>query len=330
MPAQPAAVMNSTKSPKGSSMPRWVRKWWVIAGAVLSALLIGAVLMVEVVLPRMFVVPSRTHYDPAAPADTPLKENLQFTAFDTTTSDGLTLKCWFVPASPQPAARTVLILHGWGGSKEWVRELIALVVRNGWNAVAYDSRAHGASGGRYMSYGMREKDDVTAVLNQVEAQFKNIGPFGILGISYGGAVTTQDLGQEPRLRCGVIISSFCRLEDVARVQMRLMTGCCNDWLFHRVLARGENLAGFRVSEVQPTEAAHKVTQPTLVIHGAHDNLCPVEDAHQLFEHIASKDKAWFAAEHADHFHILESSDRPEIDRRIVAIFRRKMPATTFR
>src|SRR5260221_1368434 len=70
----------------------------------------------------MFVVPSRTHYNPAAPADTPLKENLQFTAFDTTTSDSLTLKCWFVTASPQPVAGTVLILHGWGGSKEWVRE----------------------------------------------------------------------------------------------------------------------------------------------------------------------------------------------------------------
>ena len=104
--------------------------------------------------------------------------------------------------------------------------MIELVVRNGCNAVAYDSRAHGASGGKYMSYGVREKDDVTAVLNRVEAQFKNAGPFGILGISYGGAVTTQALGQEPRLRCGVIIISFCRLEDAARVQMRLMTGCC--------------------------------------------------------------------------------------------------------
>jgi pimeloyl-ACP methyl ester carboxylesterase len=65
----------------------------------------------------------------------------------------------------------------------------------------------------------------------------------------------------------------------------------------------------------------KITQPTLVIHGAHDNLCPIEDAHQLFEHIASKEKAWFAAEHADHFHILESSDRPEINRQIVEFFR---------
>ena len=100
--------------------------------------------------------------------------------------------------------------------------------------------------------------------------------------------------------------------------------CIRDRVFHRVLAKGESLAGFRVGAVQPTEAARKITQPTLVIHGAHDNLCPVEDAHQLFEHIASKDKAWFAAEHADHFHIMESSDRPEIDRRIVEFFRREM------
>ena len=293
--------------------------------AILLVAFVGAVVAVEIVLPRMFVVPARTHYNPASPADTPSKENLAFTAFDTTTSDGLTLKCWLVPATHKPAAGTVIILHGWGGSKEWVRELIELAARNGWNALAYDSRAHGASGGRYMSYGVWEKGDVTAVLNQVEAQFKNAGPFGILGISYGGAVTTQALGQEPRLRCGVILSSFCRLGDVARAQMRLMTGCCNDWVFHRVLAKGESLAGFRVGDVQPTEAARKITQPVLVIHGAHDNLCPVADARQLFEHIASKDKEWFAAEHADHFHIMESSDRAEIDRRIVAFFRREMP-----
>jgi len=86
----------------GSSTSR-VRKWTLIAAvAILLAVLVGTVLMVEMVLPRMFVVPSRTHYNPAAPGDTPLKENLAFTAFDTRTSDGLTLKCWFVPASPQP------------------------------------------------------------------------------------------------------------------------------------------------------------------------------------------------------------------------------------
>ena len=306
-------------------MPRQFRKWLLFSGlAILIGVPIGAALVVEIVLPRTFVLPRRTHYNPALPADTPAKESLAFTAFDTTTSDGLVLKGWFVPARRQPAAGTVMILHGWGGSKEWMREFIDLVATNGWNAVAYDSRAHGASGGSYCSYGAKEKDDVTAVLNQVEAEFKNVDPVGILGISYGGAVTTQALALEPRLRCGIIVSSFCRLADVSRVQLRLMTGCSNDWLLHRVLAKGERLGGFLVAEIQPTEAARKIIQPTLVIHGAHDNICPLEDAHQLFEHLASKDKEWHVAEHSDHFHILESSDRPEIDRRIVSFLTKWM------
>ena len=286
------------------------------------ALAFGVVALSEFVLPRVFIVPRRTSYDQSAPADSPAKYGLAFTAFDAKTSDGLTLKGWFVPAVDRPARASIIVLHGWCGSKEWTREIIRLVVTHGYNAIAFDSRAHGASGGQYCTYGVREKDDVSAVLEEAQKRFGNIGPVGVLGISFGGAVAIQALAADKRLRFGIAISSFCRLEDVARVQMRLFTKCDHDWLFHRVLAKGEAWGGFKAADVQPTEAARGITQPILVIHGEHDNLCPIGDARQLFEHLASTNKEWFPAANSDHDHILGSSDLPEINRRIVMFLAR--------
>ena len=288
-------------------------------------LVLGPIVVSEIVLPRKFIVPHRTSYNQNAPADTPAKYGLAFTPFDITTKDGLSLKCWFVPAVGQPAAGTVIILHGWGGSKEWMREMIRLVVDHGHNAIAFDSRGHGASSGRYCTYGEKEKEDVSAVLDDALGRFGDIGPVGVFGISFGGAVATQALANDKRFQCGIIMSSFCRLEDVARVQMHLLTRCDNGWLFHRVIAKGEKLAGFTVADIQPTEAARRITQPVLIIHGEHDNLVPVGDAHQLFEHLASPHKEWFAAANSDHDHILDSADTEEINRRIVAFLAQWIP-----
>ena len=290
------------------------KRFLVCCGLGLLALVVAAG---EFGLPRLFVVPRRTSYNQAAPADTPAKYGLAFTAFDITTPDHLTLKGWFVPVASGPARGTVIILHGWCGSKEWTREMIRLAVAHGYNAIAFDSRAHGASGGQYCTYGVREKDDVSAVLDEAQKRFGDIGPVGVFGISFGGAVATLALAGDPRLRFGIIVSSFSRLEDVARVQMRMFTKCDNDWLFHRVLAKGATLGGFKVAEVQPTEAARRITQPVLVIHGEHDNLCPIGDARQLFEHLASQRKEWYAAANSGHGNILGSADLAEINRRIV-------------
>src|SRR5450432_1975273 len=113
-------------------MPFKLKKRWLLYCGV-ALLSLGVVIVGEVLLPRLFVVPHRTHYDPAAPDNTTAKLGLTFTNFDTTTADGLTLKGWFVPSVRQPAAGTVIILHGWGGSKEWIRPLIQLVVEHGHN-----------------------------------------------------------------------------------------------------------------------------------------------------------------------------------------------------
>ena len=64
----------------------------------------------------------------------------------------------------------------------------------------------------------------------------------------------------------------------------------------------------------------------LVVHGAHDTLWPIAYAEQLFEHIASPTKEWYAAAHGDHDHILGCQDTPEINARIVRFLSQWMPA----
>src|SRR4051812_16231922 len=109
-------------------MPKWItRKRLVIAcTGFISALTLLALAEVELVLPRLFVVPHRPDgtLPKCEPEETPAKYGMRFTAFQTTARDGIKLKCWFVPALADHSSGTVIILHGWGGTKEYCRDLI--------------------------------------------------------------------------------------------------------------------------------------------------------------------------------------------------------------
>ena len=106
-------MTTSEKSQKSTVLFSQIwKRWFVFGVAALARPARRCGVPHRIRMPQVFVVPGRTLYNPSSPADTPLKENLPFTAFDTATGDGLTLKGWFVPAQQRPAGGTVIILHG--------------------------------------------------------------------------------------------------------------------------------------------------------------------------------------------------------------------------
>lgn len=297
------------------------KRIWKWSAIVLVALMLGlcaaGYYYFEHTLPRLLVCPKRQTFTGIQPAETPAKYGLKFTPYDVATRDGLKLACWFIPAVDAPAKGTVVILHGFSGSKEQMRDQYRLIAVHGWNAVVYDSRAHGESGGEFCSYGHKEKEDVGGVISQTREQFGDLGPVAVLGVSYGGAVALQALAVNPDIHCGISISSFCRLEDVARVHFRAVAPFEEDWIFHRILSNGERLAGFRVQDVQPIAAAKQIHQPVLVIHGTNDELCPISEARHLFENIPAAQKQWYEANGSDHAGVLQYGDVVNIHGRIV-------------
>lgn len=66
----------------------------------------------------------------------------------------------------------------------------------GWNAVIYDHRRHGASGGKTTSYGYYEKNDLKTVVNWLREKHGEQALIGIHGESMGAVTTLLYAGMD--------------------------------------------------------------------------------------------------------------------------------------
>lgn len=73
-------------------------------------------------------------------------------------------------------------------------------LRRGYDVAALDFRGHGDSGGAY-SFGALEALDVKAVVEELAGDGRPYERFAILGLSLGGSIAADCLGQFPALPC---------------------------------------------------------------------------------------------------------------------------------
>ena len=225
--------------------------------------------------------------------------------FEAVGEGGVNIKAIFVPSTTGTSKGTVLILHGLHGCKDHMVWLADYLSKRGFNCIAYDSRAHGESGGEFCTFGYLEKNDVSHVIDAALSRFGNIAPFGIVGVSMGAAVALQSLPIEHRLSCAVVCCPFARLGEMAERQLGTLSKLGLASSRGRIIHDAENLSGFTVSEVSPLEAATRVQVPVLVIHGDHDRGIPYTDGKSIYDNIPAAGKKWFLAKGAGHDDILK-------------------------
>jgi pimeloyl-ACP methyl ester carboxylesterase len=133
------------------------------------------------------------------------------------TLDGAPLKGWWAPAASPRG--TVVLVHGLNRSRiEMVRK-VPFLHELGWNALLFDLRRHGQSGGPARSLGYHERNDVHAAVEWARA--RAAGPVAVWGISSGGAAVMLAAAEDPGVAAVVCDSTFKSLRDTARHHLRL-------------------------------------------------------------------------------------------------------------
>ena len=220
------------------------------------------------------------------------------------------LEGWTCAASG-PRRGTLLYLHGIADNRTSGVGIIRRFTARGFDVVAYDSRAHGNSGGSACTYGYFEKDDLKLVLDQVKAS-----DVVLLGTSLGAAVALQ-AGHDPRVRAIISAESFSDLRSVASERAPFVF---SEASITRSLSLAEQQAHFKVDEVNPVAAARLITAPVLVIHGEDDVETSPDHARRLFEALAGP-KRLILVPGAGHSQSLGGDVWTEIDRWIDAALR---------
>jgi pimeloyl-ACP methyl ester carboxylesterase len=173
-----------------------------------------------------------------------------------------------------PPRATIFVLHGIRDNKENLRHWADHLAEAGYLAVLVDSRGHGHSSGDWLTYGVQESRDLSQLLDALHLP----GPFGVMGISYGGATAVEWTAREPRLRGCVAVAPFASLRDIVPVYTPRTVPVVG-WLIPRFVqmrtvdAAGR-LAGFDPDAASPRAAAHATKTPILIIHGNQDVTVP--------------------------------------------------------
>ncbi|HEY6552353.1 MAG TPA: alpha/beta fold hydrolase [Vicinamibacteria bacterium] len=134
--------------------------------------------------------------------------------------DGTELRGWWVPVAD--ARGTVVLAHGLNRSRIEMVKKVPFLHRLGWNALLFDMRHHGESGGPATTFGHREKDDVRAAV--AFARARAAGPVVLWGVSLGAASVILAAADDPSVAGVVGDSSYRSLPDTIRHHMRLFRG----------------------------------------------------------------------------------------------------------
>ncbi len=285
-------------------MRRVIRILLVLTVILGGVAILGVNYAVDNILPYSPIRPHRVtraemaRYTPRllSPSDIPAK----WEDFDITVEDSIRLKGWFIHSSSQPARGTIIILHGIASTRIAMLSDAEICVSNGFNCILYDSRANGESGGLNCTFGYFEKHDVSSYIDSALSTYPDSAPFGIIGDSFGAAVTLQAMANDKRLVCGVAESPFATLREVVHDYFRQMFIVPLNSIPDAALERSERIAHFTVDSVAPVLDARRILQPTMIVHGEADNKIAADCGRRVFDNLASPNKELYLIKDAGH------------------------------
>lgn len=246
-------------------------------------------------------------------------------------------------ASPgDPSSRaTIVFLHGKGGhSSEWRPDALRALAL-GYNVLVPDLRGHGASGGRYMTFGLLEKDDLGNAIDAA-GELWGVDParIGLHSCSAGSAVALELATHRSGVRAIWLESPFADPREMARHYLAAASGIpspllalATRWAVARTIARVKRDLGLEDAEgglerADPLAAMARLRCPVSLVYGGADRLIPPHFVERLIDALPPGSEVFRAdgAGHCHHSNEAAAVAREEYLRRWTAFFGNHLPA----
>jgi uncharacterized protein len=229
--------------------------------------------------------------------------------------DGIRLAGWYIPARVT-ARGTVIIAHGINGNRSDMLPRAAFLVRDGYNTLLVDLRAHGESAGDYAGPGYMESFDILGAVSSLRKRGQK-GPIVAMGHSYGAVASLYAAAQSQDIAAVIADGAYISFDDMVKRATILLAEDPERSFWERL---GLRIAGFRAAEwaVMPIYylrtgmwmngrkadsllAIPRIGQrPILFIAGARDKICPPENTRVMYNTAQGPDKELLIVPDAEH------------------------------
>ena len=199
--------------------------------------------------------------------------------------------------NPIETPHTVIICHGVTSRTDGVIKFLNMFIKNGYNALFIDHRAHGKTGGKKVSYGCFERYDLAKAIQWVKEQ--NDGKIGMIGESMGAGILMQTLLVE---KVDFIIEDcgYSSFDEEVRHRFRRSryVPVFPTYQFTRFFVW--LFGGYDIKKASPVEALKKTDIPVMIVHGDQDDYVPFYMSSIIYNAVKSRHKTLYAAKGSKH------------------------------
>ena len=201
--------------------------------------------------------------------------------------DGAVLSARFFPNGG--TKKIAVLCHGWHSYPWWdFGKTFDIVYDGGFAVLAVSMRAQGESGGRYITYGAKESEDLLGWIRILIERYGEDISIAIMGVSMGAATVCCATGKPlpKQVKCAVSDCAFTSAKDQFKAASK------GAFPISRYLGQGiaRVLARIRYADTSPIEAVKRSETPTLFIHGDQDDFVPLSMLDCLYHACACPDK----------------------------------------
>jgi alpha-beta hydrolase superfamily lysophospholipase len=213
------------------------------------------------------------------------------------TTDGLTLRGWFVPAD-QADAPAMVYAPATSHDQRSGLSLVPAFHDAGYHVLLFSYRGHALSDGRkgQFTYGDAESQDLDAAVRYLR-QTEEVERIAVVGHSVGAVSAILSAARNPLIEAVVAVAPFTCVAEVWHTSRpALVPSFILDW----TLWVAEKTRGFDRADVCPQSVVDRIApRPLLLIHGTRDRRITEEQMRRLFG-VAEVPKSLWLVEGATH------------------------------
>ncbi len=183
--------------------------------------------------------------------------------------------------------KAIIFVHGYHANPFNNFSKIALdYINKGYNVLLIDQRAHGESGGKHITLGVKEKEDLLLWIDFVTAK-EEVTDVIIYGISMGAATVgyASENIKSNKVKCLIMEAGFTCFYDLFNTNVRNFFGKNLALKYMRLTAKTFLKIDFKQS-VESSLKNNKI--PTLFLHGDNDKDVPIEFTKRNYTACASE------------------------------------------
>jgi fermentation-respiration switch protein FrsA (DUF1100 family) len=209
---------------------------------------------------------------------------------------------WYArPSAPRAGAQCVIVCHGIGTNRTEVQDIALELRRRGYGVLLFDFRAHGSSGGRYTTVGLREVNDVLGAVEFLRQRPEiDAERIGALGMSMGAATCIMAAARCSAIKWVVADCAFATLERALDSAFEAFVHVPGPLFAKPVILFAQLFTGAQVTAVKPVECiAALAPRPVLLVHACDDCLVLPQESELLYQAAGEPKELWLIRE-CDH------------------------------